>query len=71
MFSVSGRVAKPGVKIAPAGITPRELVDEYCGGMAEGHELHTFVAGGDAGTLVVAAQADKACLERFLPGAGG
>ncbi|HSN34348.1 MAG TPA: NAD(P)H-dependent oxidoreductase subunit E, partial [Ideonella sp.] len=38
-FSVSGRVAQPGVKLAPAGITLRELVDEYCGGMAEGHEL--------------------------------
>ncbi len=38
-FSVSGRVQSPGVKLAPAGITLRELVDEYCGGMAEGHTL--------------------------------
>ena len=71
MFSVSGRVAKPGVKIAPAGITPRELVDEYCGGLAEGHELHTFVANAVAGTVIVAGQADKARLRNFFPGAEG
>ena len=66
-FSVSGRVAVPGVKVAPAGITPRELVDEYCGGMAEGHELLAFVAGGAPGAVVVVGQGDKACLQRFFP----
>src|SRR5699024_3263275 len=41
-FSVSGRVNKPGVHIAPAGITLRELIDEYCGGMPDGHELYGY-----------------------------
>src|SRR5213592_1701694 len=45
-FSVSGRVAKPGVHLAPAGITLRELVDEYCGGMLPGHELYGYLPGG-------------------------
>ena len=44
-FSVSGRVAKPGVHLAPAGITVRELIDEYCGGMLAGHELLRLPAG--------------------------
>ena len=44
-FSVSGRVKNPGVKLAPAGITVRELIDEYCGGMAEGHTLQGLPAG--------------------------
>ena len=44
-FSVSGRVKEPGVKLAPAGITVRELIDEYCGGMAEGHTLQGLSAG--------------------------
>ncbi|ROZ72113.1 NAD(P)H-dependent oxidoreductase subunit E [Ramlibacter sp. WS9] len=70
MFSVSGRVAKPGVKVAPAGITPCELVDEYCGGMAEGHELYTCVADGAAGTVIVAGHGDKARLQKFFPDAG-
>jgi NADH:ubiquinone oxidoreductase subunit F (NADH-binding) len=48
-FSVSGRVAQPGVKLAPAGITLRELIDEYCGGMAEGHELYAYLPGGASG----------------------
>lgn len=45
-FSVSGRVRDPGVKVAPAGITVRELIDEHCGGMADGHRFHAFMAGG-------------------------
>ena len=44
-FSVSGRVKKPGVKLAPAGITARELIDEFCGGMADGHTLQGLSAG--------------------------
>src|SRR5262249_23745741 len=45
-FSVSGRVAKPGVHVAPAGISVRELIDEYCGGMLPGHELYAYLPGG-------------------------
>jgi NADH:ubiquinone oxidoreductase, NADH-binding (51 kD) subunit len=45
-FSVSGRVRDPGVKLAPAGITVRELIDEYCGGMAPGHVFKAYLPGG-------------------------
>jgi formate dehydrogenase len=57
-FSVSGRVREPGVKLAPAGITLRELVDEYCGGLPAGHELYAFLPGGASGGIFPAALAD-------------
>ena len=57
-FSVSGRVREPGVKLAPAGITLRELVDEYCGGLPDGHELYAFLPGGASGGIFPAALAD-------------
>ena len=57
-FSVSGRVKSPGVKRAPAGITLRELVAEYCGGMAEGHELYAYLPGGASGGILPARLAD-------------
>lgn len=57
-FSVSGRVKEPGVKLAPAGITLRELVDEYCGGMAEGHTLYAYLPGGASGGILPARLAD-------------
>jgi len=57
-FSVSGRVRSPGVKLAPAGITLRELVDEYCGGMAEGHTLYAYLPGGASGGILPASMAD-------------
>ena len=57
-FSVSGRVAVPGVKLAPAGITLRELIDEHCGGMATGHELYAYLPGGASGGLLPARLAD-------------
>jgi len=57
-FSVSGRVKKPGVHLAPAGITLRELVDEYCGGMREGHQLYGYLPGGASGGILPAALAD-------------
>ena len=44
-YSVSGRVKNPGMKLAPAGITVRELIDEFCGGMADGHTFHAYLAG--------------------------
>jgi NADH:ubiquinone oxidoreductase subunit F (NADH-binding)/NADH:ubiquinone oxidoreductase subunit E len=53
-FSVSGRVAKPGVHLAPAGITVRELIDEYCGGMLPGHELYGYLPGGASGGILPA-----------------
>ncbi len=57
-FSVSGRVKEPGVKLAPAGITARELIDEYCGGMADGHRLHAYLPGGASGGILPASMAD-------------
>jgi formate dehydrogenase len=57
-FSVSGRVKQPGVKLAPAGITLRELIDEYCGGMAEGHTLYAYLPGGASGGILPARLAD-------------
>jgi formate dehydrogenase len=57
-FSVSGRVCDPGVKIAPAGITARELINEYCGGMAAGHRFKGYLPGGASGGILPAAMAD-------------
>ena len=57
-FSVSGRVRWPGVKLAPAGITLRELVDEFCGGMADGHTLYGYLPGGASGGILPARLAD-------------
>ena len=57
-FSVSGRVKNPGVKLAPAGITARELIDEYCGGMADGHAFKGYLPGGASGGILPASKAD-------------
>jgi len=57
-FSVSGRVARPGVYVAPAGITLNELIEEYCGGMAEGHRLLAYLPGGASGGILPATKAD-------------
>jgi formate dehydrogenase beta subunit len=57
-FSVSGRVKNPGVKLAPAGITLHELVDEFCGGMQDGHELYAYLPGGASGGILPASLAN-------------
>ncbi|HEX4194005.1 MAG TPA: NAD(P)H-dependent oxidoreductase subunit E [Stellaceae bacterium] len=57
-FSVSGRVKSPGVKLAPAGITVRELIDEFCGGMADGHKFKAYLPGGASGGILPASMAD-------------
>jgi formate dehydrogenase beta subunit len=57
-FSVSGHVKSPGVKLAPAGITARELIDEYCGGMADGHVFKGYLPGGASGGVLPASMAD-------------
>ena len=59
-FSVSGRVNKPGVYLAPAGISVRELIDEYCGGMLEGHTLLGYFPGGASGGILPASLGDEA-----------
>ena len=57
-FSVSGRVQHPGVKLAPAGITVRELIDEYCGGMPDGHAFYGYLPGGASGGILPASMGD-------------
>jgi len=57
-FSVSGRVKKPGVHLAPAGITVKELIDEYCGGMLEGCEFYGYLPGGASGGILPASMGD-------------
>jgi formate dehydrogenase beta subunit len=59
-FSVSGRVKKPGVHLAPAGITVKELIAEYCGGMQDGHELYAYLPGGASGGILPASMGDIA-----------
>ena len=58
-FSVSGRVKSPGVKLAPAGTTARQLIEDYCDGMADGHEFKAYLPGGAAGGLLPASLADE------------
>ncbi len=57
-FSVSGRVRQPGVKLAPSGITVRELIDEYCGGMMDGHTFAAYLPGGASGGILPASMSD-------------
>lgn len=57
-FSVSGRVKMPGVKLAPAGITIQELIDEYCGGMQDGHKFYGYLPGGASGGILPATMND-------------
>jgi NADH:ubiquinone oxidoreductase subunit F (NADH-binding)/NADH:ubiquinone oxidoreductase subunit E len=53
-FSVSGRVKDPGMKLAPAGITIQELIDEHCGGMLDGHAFYAYLPGGASGGILPA-----------------
>lgn len=57
-FSVSGRVKDPGVKLAPAGITIQRLIDDYCGGMADGHGFKAYLPGGASGGILPASMND-------------
>jgi formate dehydrogenase len=57
-FSVSGRVREPGVKLAPAGVTIQELIDEYCGGIQDGHRFYAYLPGGASGGILPAALND-------------
>jgi formate dehydrogenase len=58
-FSVSGRVKSPGVYLAPNGVTARELIEQYAGGMLEGHQLYGFLPGGASGGILPASLADQ------------
>jgi formate dehydrogenase len=58
-FSVSGRVKKPGVVLAPAGVTVRELINEYCGGMVDGETFKAYLPGGASGGILPASMGDE------------
>ena len=68
-FSVSGRVKTPGMKLAPAGLTVQELIDEYCGGMADGHTFTAYLPGGASGGILPASMSniplDFGTLEKY------
>ena len=57
-YSVSGRVRDPGVKIAPAGVTIRELIEDYCGGMQDGHRFKAYQPGGPSAGILPASMDD-------------
>ena len=57
-FSVSGRVKNPGMKLAPAGVTAHELIEEFCGGMADGHQFMAYLPGGASGGILPASMDD-------------
>lgn len=57
-FSVSGRVCRPGVHVAPAGVTVRELINDYCGGMSPGHDFYAYLPGGASGGILPADKGD-------------
>ena len=57
-FSVSGRIKKPGVHLAPAGITVQKLIDDYAGGMLDGHEFYGYFPGGASGGILPASMND-------------
>lgn len=57
-YSVSGRVKNPGVKLAPAGVSIQELIDEFCGGMADGHKFYGYLPGGASGGILPATMND-------------
>ncbi len=68
-WSVSGRVKNPGVKLAPAGVTIRELIDDHCGGMADGHTFKAYLPGGASGGILPASM-DNVPLDFGEPLAG-
>jgi formate dehydrogenase beta subunit len=57
-YSVSGRVKDPGMKLAPAGLTIQELIDEFCGGMSDGHRFAAYLPGGASGGILPASMND-------------
>jgi NADH:ubiquinone oxidoreductase subunit F (NADH-binding)/NADH:ubiquinone oxidoreductase subunit E len=59
-YSVSGRVVNPGIKLAPAGVTVRQLINDYCGGMTPGHTLKAYRPGGASGGILPGDKADLA-----------
>ena len=57
-FSISGRVKNPGVHFAPAGVTIQDLIDDYAGGMEDGHTFKAYLPGGASGGILPASMND-------------
>ncbi|MEM8744653.1 MAG: NADH-ubiquinone oxidoreductase-F iron-sulfur binding region domain-containing protein, partial [Pseudomonadota bacterium] len=57
-YSVSGHVREPGVKLVAAGTTARELVEDHCGGMSDGHSFKGYLPGGASGGILPESMAD-------------
>jgi NADH:ubiquinone oxidoreductase subunit F (NADH-binding)/NADH:ubiquinone oxidoreductase subunit E len=57
-ISASGRIKEPGIKMVPAGITAKQLINDYCGGMEDGHEFYAFLPGGASGGILPADKGD-------------
>lgn len=57
-YSLSGRIKRPGVFLAPAGISVRQLIDEYGGGMLDGHVFYGYLPGGASGGILPARLGD-------------
>ena len=58
LYSVSGRVKDPGVKQAPSGVTARQLIEDYSGGMLDRHRFKAYLPGGASGGILPARLAD-------------
>ncbi|WP_299773033.1 NAD(P)H-dependent oxidoreductase subunit E [uncultured Tateyamaria sp.] len=56
-YSVSGRVAQPGVYLLPAGSTITDIIDA-AGGMADGHVFKAYQPGGPSSGLLPASMND-------------
>ncbi len=58
LFAVTGCVNRPGVFESPMGITLRQVIDQFAGGLRDGSEFRMALTGGAAGTIVGASALD-------------
>ena len=59
LFSISGRIRKPGVYLAANGTSVRELID-LAGGMLDDHDFYAYLPGGASGGILPASLGDVA-----------
>lgn len=52
LYTLLGNVKHPGLFEAPIGLTLREIIEDFGGGMQSGSEFHFALTGGAAGTIV-------------------
>lgn len=58
IFGISGHVNRPGVYEAPLGVTCREMIEDYAGGVWKGRQVKAVVPGGLSTGLLTAAELD-------------